>query len=98
MDRLRERVARELFDIWKEAKSTTPEPWDDVQWETLSENAKGEYYKTAQRILSFIRAEVKGIENPCFPVKCVTGVAAYQGAAYQGFEQARQAVLKVLGE
>lgn len=49
---LRERLCCELFDVWKEAKSTTDENWDDVTWESLPEKHKREYYLTANRILS----------------------------------------------
>ena len=54
-----EQVATELFDIWKEAKSTCEDNWDDVTWDSLPEKHKGEYRKTTHRLISLIRPSIK---------------------------------------
>jgi len=51
---IKELVAKELFDIWKEAKSTANDNWDDVTFEALPEKHKHEYYLTVDRIVSII--------------------------------------------
>ncbi len=55
MDKLLEEIAVALFDIWKEAKSTCENDWDDVTWDSLPENHKKEYLLTAKRILSKVQ-------------------------------------------
>jgi len=46
--------ARELFEVWKEAKSDLPDGdnWNDQTWESLPDKHKEEYLKTARRNLS----------------------------------------------
>ena len=53
-------IAKEFFDVWREAKSTTEDDWDDVSWESLTENHKTEYRKTAQRIIDLIKKYLAG--------------------------------------
>lgn len=45
-------IAKELFDIWKEAKETTDDSWGNIQFDDLPEKHKHEYILTANRILS----------------------------------------------
>ncbi len=49
-------TAKELFDIWKEAKSTEADNWDDVTWESLPEKHQYEYLLTAKRIVEKVSA------------------------------------------
>ena len=53
---LKEKIAPWLYDIWQEAKSSMPDNWDDVTYESLSERDKGEYHKSAQRLIDLIRS------------------------------------------
>ena len=51
-------IARDfLFDIWKDAKSSSEDSWDDVQWESLPEKHQEEYLKTAGRLLEYLRSQ-----------------------------------------
>ncbi len=69
--RLREMVAQELFDIWKDAKSSEVDNWDDVTFESLPEEHKHEYYLTADRIANYYKEKYKGYvklaEDQTFP-------------------------------
>ena len=57
-EKIKEEIARDfLFDVWKEAKSTTEDSWDDIQWDSLSEKEKGEYFKTAKRLLLYLHSQ-----------------------------------------
>jgi len=51
MDKEAEKIAQWGFEVWKEAKSTTEDNWDDVLWETLPEKHKEEYRKSASRLI-----------------------------------------------
>jgi len=44
--------SRELYDIWQEAKSSTEDNWDDVEYDILSVTHRREYEKTAKRMLA----------------------------------------------
>jgi len=50
-DEKREEVARWGFYIWKDAKSTEIDNWDDVTWENVPESHKVEYRKGVDRLL-----------------------------------------------
>ncbi len=45
-------IARDLFDIWREAKRSETDNWDDVPWESLSEKHQNEYLLSANRIIT----------------------------------------------
>jgi len=64
MDELREKIAKELFDIWKDAKSTCEENWEDQDFESLPDKHKQEYYLTANRIIDFQAGYQKITEPP----------------------------------
>lgn len=49
------RMAFQLFDIWKEAKSSEEDNWDNVLFEQLSEKEKAEYYLTAKRFVGYYK-------------------------------------------
>jgi len=51
-EKLLEEIGKDLFDVWKEAKSTCEDSWDDETWDSLPESHKGEYSLTAERIYS----------------------------------------------
>ena len=55
MDRIILDIAQELFDVWKEAKSSMPDNWDDETWENLPVFHKREYLLTAERIVRKVR-------------------------------------------
>jgi hypothetical protein len=50
-----EKIAPWLYDIWQEAKSSMPDNWDGVTYESLSERDKDEYRKSAQRLIDLIK-------------------------------------------
>ena len=50
---LRENIVKELFEIWREAKESTGESWDDVTFESLPKKHKQEYYLTVERIIKY---------------------------------------------
>ena len=50
-EEMREAIARWGFYIWKDAKSTETDNWDDVTWESLPEKHKAEYLVGADRLL-----------------------------------------------
>ncbi len=52
---LEDKIALELFDIWKEAKSFEVDNWDDVTWKSLPEKHKEEYRLTARRIIAIVK-------------------------------------------
>ncbi len=58
-DKLEKRIAEWGFDVWKEAKSTTEDNWDDVTWESLPQKHKEEYYKSARRLVDLIDPDEK---------------------------------------
>lgn len=47
-------IAKMLFDIWKEAKSTEEDNWDDVSFDSLPDKHKHEYLKTSKRIIVLV--------------------------------------------
>ena len=51
---LKEKIAKELFGIWKEAKSACAENWDDQDFESLPDKHKHEYYLTVARIIEYV--------------------------------------------
>ena len=57
---LREKIAEELFDIWKEAKDSgeageSSDNWGCVSFRELPNKHRHEYYLTTDRILRFIK-------------------------------------------
>lgn len=60
-EKLIEQIAKELFGIWQEAKSTEPDSWDDQTFQDLPDKHKHEYYLTAQRIIAKSRAGYKSL-------------------------------------
>ena len=54
-EELREKIAQELFDIWKEAKETTSDRWTNIRWESLPENHQRQYFLTVDRIFALLR-------------------------------------------
>lgn len=57
-EKIREGIARDfLFEVWKEAKSSEIESWDDVTWESLPEKHKTEYLKTAVSLLNYLHSQ-----------------------------------------
>ncbi len=56
---LREFVARELYQVWVEAKEATDSPWNDTTFEMLPEKHQYEYYQTVERILAQCRSQIE---------------------------------------
>jgi len=56
--KLREKIAIELFDIWKDAKQDTGEDWGYIIFAELPEKHKHEYYLTSERIMGYFNKEV----------------------------------------
>ncbi len=52
---IKEWVARELYAIWQEAKSTEFDSWDDVTWDRLPEKHVAQYLLTAERIIEKVK-------------------------------------------
>ena len=50
-----EHIAKELFEIWKEAKQEIDKSWEDTIFESLPEKHKYEYYLTSKRIVDFFK-------------------------------------------
>ena len=50
----RGQIAKEIFDVWKEAKEDCDDNWDDITFESLPEKHKHEYYLTVERLLAIL--------------------------------------------
>lgn len=62
--KLAEEIAKEFFDVWKEAKSSMEDNWDDAFWDNLPQKHKDEYLKTAKRILALTNlSKAKAVEE-----------------------------------
>ena len=50
----REHIAKEIYDVWKEAKEDCDDNWDDITFESLPEKHIKEYYLTVEALLAII--------------------------------------------